>query len=152
MKDATVYPPAAVLDTNVLLDWLVFGNPAVLPLAAALQAGRLRWMATEAMREEMGCVLQRGIGGRWAVDDAAWRVAWGRHAELVPAPVAALHVPRCSDPDDQKFIDLALGLPARWLLTRDRALLKLARPARRFGVEVLTPERWAALTAASAGD
>jgi len=134
-----------VLDTNVLLDWLVFGNPAARPLADALQAERLRWLATEAMREEMGCVLQRGIGPRWAVDEALWQAAWQRHAELVPAPQPGLGTPRCSDPDDQKFIDLALHLPARWLLTRDRALLKLARTARRFGVEVLTPERWNAI-------
>ena len=34
------------------------------------------------MQEEMGCVLQRGIGSRWTVDEAFWRAAWQRHAEL----------------------------------------------------------------------
>ena len=52
--------------------------------------------------------------------------------------------PRCSDPDDQIFIDLAIAQGAQLLLTRDRALLKLARKAQRHGVWVATPERWAA--------
>jgi len=131
-----------VLDTNVLLDWLVFGNPALLPLAAALAEKRLSWVATEAMREEMAHVLGRGLGDRWTVDDEHWRAAWVRHAQLLPAPVTALTVPRCSDPDDQKFIELAIAARARWLLTRDRALLKLARRSLAYGVEILTPERW----------
>jgi hypothetical protein len=35
-----------------------------------------------------------------------------------------------------------VGAQARWLLSRDRAVLKLARRLRAYGVEVLTPERW----------
>ena len=134
-----------VLDTNVVLDWLVFRNPGCAPLAAALQARRVRWVATAAMLDELAHVLKRGLGARWSVDDAAWRDAWQRHAEPVPVPEPARTLPRCSDPDDQKFLDLALTAPARWLLTRDRALLKLARRARAYGVEVLTPERWAGI-------
>jgi predicted nucleic acid-binding protein len=140
--------PAIVLDTNVLLDWLVFGNPAVQPLVDALGAGRLRWVATDAMRDELAHVLARGVGARWPADAARWQAAWANHAQVVPAPVAPLVTPRCTDRDDQKFIDLALHVRARWLLSRDRALLKLARAARRHGVDVLTPDRWAALTAA----
>ena len=59
-----------------------------------------------------------------------------------PSPTRSrLH---CSDPDDQCFIDLALAQHARWLITHDRALLRLARRARAFGVEVLTPMLWRA--------
>lgn len=134
--------PSAVLDTNVLLDWLVFGNPRLQPLVRALEARRLRWLATDSMRDELAHVLARGLGGRWTIDDARWREAWLQRAELVPAPVAPLHVPRCTDPDDQKFIDLAIVAQARWLVTRDRALLRLARRSRRYGLEVLTPEAW----------
>ncbi len=131
-----------VLDTNVLLDWLVFGNPALLPLAGSLEEQRLQWVATGAMRDEMAHVLARGVGERWTVDAEHWQGAWSRHARLLPEPVAPLTLPRCSDPDDQKFFELAITARARWLLTRDRALLKLARRAQRHGVEILTPERW----------
>ena len=134
--------PSVVLDTNVLLDWLVFANPTLQPLVAALTGRQVQWLATEAMRGEMTHVLQRGLGGRWAVDDDAWRMAWIRHARLIPEPGAPLSVPRCSDADDQKFIELAICARSRWLLTRDRALLKLARRALAHGVEILTPERW----------
>jgi predicted nucleic acid-binding protein len=57
---------------------------------------------------------------------------------------------RCTDTDDQKFIDLALAHGARWLLSRDRAVLKLGRRTRVLGLEVLTPEIW--LGAFSAGE
>jgi len=36
-------------------------------------------------------------------------------------------LPVCSDPDDQKFLDLALACGAAFLVTRDRDLLELAR-------------------------
>jgi predicted nucleic acid-binding protein len=49
----------------------------------------------------------------------------------------------CTDPDDQAFIDLALAVKARWLVSRDRALLRLRRRAEKQGLVVLTPERWA---------
>jgi hypothetical protein len=40
------------------------------------------------------------------------------------------------------FIDLALSQGARWLLSRDRALLKLARKAAVSGLLIQTPEAW----------
>jgi uncharacterized protein len=134
--------PVLVLDTNVVFDWLVFENPAVAPIVSALEAGTLSWVATQAMQDEMAHVLQRGLTSRPVLDPGAWQLAWQRHALMVEPPVLPLHAPRCSDPDDQKFIDLAIGVRATWLLTRDRALLKLARRARAYGVAVLTPERW----------
>ena len=53
------------------------------------------------------------------------------------------HLPVCRDPDDQKFIDLARCIGAGTLLSRDRAVLKLAARARRLGVLILTPTAWA---------
>jgi predicted nucleic acid-binding protein len=140
-------PPVIVLDTNVVLDWLVFRNPACTPLGSALEMERVRWLASSAMRDELAHVLQRGLGPRWPVDDGAWQSAWDRYAEPAVPPVPAAHWPRCTDADDQKFIELAIAASARWLLTRDRALLKLARRSRAYGVEVLTPEQWNRLTA-----
>lgn len=135
--------PAVVLDTNVVFDWLVFRNPRLEALAAALTQRRLAWLATEAMQQEMAHTLARGLDPRWEVDELAWRAAWQDHARMLPAPVPPMTLPRCSDPDDQKFIELAVATGARWLLTRDRALLKLARRVRRLGPEIVTPETWA---------
>jgi predicted nucleic acid-binding protein len=36
-------------------------------------------------------------------------------------------MPRCSDPDDQKFIELAGASGAQALVSKDRAVLKLRR-------------------------
>jgi len=133
---------AIVLDTNVVLDWWVFRDPRAATLAAALEGGQVRWHASEAMLDELGRVLARPLGPRW--DDRRERVLAlevARHAHLA-GPTRPTSDLRCADPDDQKFLDLALGLPARWLVTRDRALLVLARPAASRGLSVVPPERW----------
>jgi predicted nucleic acid-binding protein len=57
----------------------------------------------------------------------------------MPAPSPPL---RCSDPDDQIFIDAALAHHATWLVTRDRALLKLRRQALAQGLRIVQPAEW----------
>jgi predicted nucleic acid-binding protein len=132
--------PLAVIDTNVALDLLVFGNGECEPLRMALDQGLLQWIACETMRAELAAVLVRGFGPRWKVDPARVLDAWDRWAVLTPEPPHGRL--RCTDADDQKFIDLALERGACWLLTRDRALLKLARRARERDVVVQTPDAW----------
>jgi hypothetical protein len=136
----------AVLDSNTVLDWLLFRDPAGLAVGTAVTSGRMRWAGTADMRGELAHVLARGGFGHWQPDLPSIWAAWSRHCVEVPAPPAAGAAPRfhCTDPDDQKFIDLAVALQARWLLTRDRAVLKLARRLRTVGVEVVTPTAWAA--------
>ncbi len=131
----------AVLDTNVWLDWLVFDDPGTRELAARLTAGQLAVVATDRMRDELGHVLRRpGIADRGLAPEAAL----ARFDARVTIVAASGRCPlACRDPDDQMFVDLAVGARARWLLTRDKALLALARRAGRdHGVAVLTPSRW----------
>ncbi|MCO5979345.1 PIN domain-containing protein [Ideonella oryzae] len=137
-------PPRAVIDTQSVLDWHFFGNPLCAPWLAGLKAGRWRWIATDAMRNELAHVLARGIAGRWAVPAEEVVAAFDRWAEIRPAPTPPLgQWPRCRDRDDQKFIDLALTEGATWLVSRDKAVLKLAkRCLTQAGVQVLPPERW----------
>ena len=134
---------AVVLDTNVVLDWLVFRNPQCTPLINAIEGGQLRWLVTDAMRDELAHVLGRGVVSAWAPDETRLWESWHRLSETIEPPVVtgeALRL-RCTDSDDQKFIDLALA-NSQWLISRDRAVLKLARRAQRFGVFFATPERW----------
>jgi predicted nucleic acid-binding protein len=137
-------PPTIVLDTNVVLDWLVFGNPELTALREAVTAGELRWVATRAMRDELGFILEGGTIDPWKPDAPAIWDAWGRHCvEVAEPPIGdPIGRPRCSDPDDQMFIDLAIAQSARWLVTRDKAVLKLARRLRLLGVAVVTPSLW----------
>jgi len=136
-------PPRAVLDTNVVLDWLVFANPAVDPIARAVESGRLHWVATAEMRAELAEVLRRGLPRNPSMNiDRIWS-AWSAcaHIEDSPPPASLAAPLRCTDPDDQKFIDFALHR-ADWLLTRDRAVLRLARRALPRGLAILRPEAW----------
>jgi predicted nucleic acid-binding protein len=133
-----------VIDTNVVLDWLAFSNPVGAPLEQALTSGQCRWLCTRAMRDELAHVIARESLARWTIDaDAVLAVydALGADVGGPPLPSAAEHL-RCSDPDDQPFIDLAIVHRVHALLTRDRALLRLAPGARRFGVLIATPETW----------
>jgi uncharacterized protein len=137
-------PPSAVIDTNVVLDWLVFGNAEATELAGFVTSGRLRWLTTPAMRTELERVLTRDTLLRWQPQTARVLNMWDEWSLPVPVPVCAPDF-HCTDPDDQKFIDLAIGTRSSWLFTRDRSLLRLASKARRLGVEVLTPCAWRSL-------
>jgi predicted nucleic acid-binding protein len=138
-----------VLDTNVVLDWHLFKDRRAARLVAQLESGALRWHATASMLAELEAIWPRSFATNLdplrrkppLADVLCWVTV------CAEPPFTALHGLRCSDRSDQKFIDLALGLPALWLVTRDRAVLKLAARARRVGVLIGTPETWADATA-----
>ena len=133
--------PLLVLDTNVVLDWVAFDDARVRPIAAAIERGVLRTATSGACLQE----LRRALGyAQVKLDCAAQVLAFARYAAHttvfeVPEPAAAL--PRCEDPDDQKFLELAWHARASHLLTRDKALLKLAPRLRESGrFAVLAPD------------
>jgi putative PIN family toxin of toxin-antitoxin system len=127
-----------VIDTNIALDLLVFENPDIAPLAAALAAGELRWLVTAAMRAELERVLgyplvarrmlQRGLEVQAVLADFDARV---RHVDALPPRAPCV----CSDPDDQVFIDLAVAHRAL-LLSKDRAVLSMKKRLALRGVAV----------------
>jgi putative PIN family toxin of toxin-antitoxin system len=135
--------PLLVLDTNVVLDWVAFGDARVQPIAAAIERGDVRAATSDACLQE----LRRALGYvQVKLDAAAQASAYARylrHALLfdVPASAPADDLPRCEDADDQKFLELACHAGASHLLTRDKALLKLARELARSGrFAVLAPD------------
>ena len=139
VADAAV---ATVLDTQAVLDWLVFKDADCAALAADFDRGNLRWVATPAMLGELDHVLDRGVASAWRPDRGAIRRAFERHGTLIEAPAVVARPLRCTDPDDQMFIDLAQAVGARWLVSRDRALLALRRRAAARGIGVLRPADW----------
>lgn len=136
--------PTVVLDTNVVLDWLVFQHPTCESWAGHFSSAGVRWLASQAMRDELAHVLGRDVVGRWQPDLARLWEMWNRFAQPAEelAPYAVASRVRCTDSDDQKFIDLALTRGARWLVSRDRAVRKLAGRVRPLGLEILLPEQW----------
>ena len=131
-------PDTAVLDTNVWLDWLVFDDPGIASLRAAVADAAIGLLATGWMRAELLSVLGRPLILARRPDAPAQIERFDRLVCLCEAAPRGLLV--CTDPADQSFIDLAAHQRSRWLLTKDRALLRLARGARaRHGLAVLTP-------------
>lgn len=134
--------PLLVLDTNVVLDWVAFDDARVRPIAAAIERGALRTATSGACLAE----LRRALSyAQVKLDAAAQALAYEHyraHATLFEVPGAAADgLPLCEDPDDQKFLELAWHARASHLLTRDRALLKLAyRVARSGRFAVLAPD------------
>jgi predicted nucleic acid-binding protein len=139
-------PVDVIIDTNVVLDWLVFRDPRVAHLDQALRSATLRWCTCAPMLQELAHVLARPPLNTRPVDRQALQIqldTWAHHVDA-PGPVPARPGLRCSDTDDQIFIELALARGAPLLFSRDRAVLKLARKAAQVGLRITTPERWQA--------
>jgi putative PIN family toxin of toxin-antitoxin system len=146
-----------VLDTNVCLDAFVFEDPRVAPLVAALEAGDVEAVTRADCRDEWVGVLRYPA---LKLDDARRAEAEARFdrsvtvldgvaagdvvtvASVDVAPRPAL--PRCRDPDDQKFLELAAASGASFLFSRDAEVLRLGRWTLRDGLfAIVKPEDWA---------
>ncbi len=136
-------PQRIVLDTNVCLDLFVFRDPRWQPLLDAMQAGDIETVTRADCRMEWTLVLAYTKLG---LDDAAQRAAlaeFDRWITLVEGTPVAATLPVCKDPDDQKFLEAAAASNAALLLSKDKALLKLARRTRKLGLfEILSPAQW----------
>ena len=124
-----------VIDTNIILDLFVFGDPATVPLRQQLDAGELGWVATQPMRDELERVLaypqivpRMDFYGRSAAEVLGHFDRLVRRVEVAPKTTAT-----CKDADDQKFIDLAVAHGAR-LLSKDRAVLCMKKRLLALGV------------------
>lgn len=141
-----------VVDTNVLLDCWVFDDAAARPLWAAIASGRAHCLRSAATDAELADVLSRP---EFAARLAARELTSTRLLERWSA--LAVDVPRvfaapwgCTDPHDQKFLDLAATARAELLVTKDKALLRLARRAQRDGLAILPVDASLQRLAASA--
>ena len=135
--EGAAVPAPIVIDNNVVLDLLVFSDPATALLKDQLAAGQWRWIATRAMRDELAAVLQyphmqrvmqgRGVQPEEVLEAVDAGVQWQE-----PAPKAVV---TCKDKDDQKFIDLAVAQGAV-LLSKDKAVLCMRKRLLALGVVV----------------
>jgi len=130
-------PATLVLDTNVVLDLLVYQDPATLPLRDLLAEPHTRWLATPPMREELARVLAypqvaKRLQAR-ALSAQAVLAAFDARAQITEAAPKAPYT--CKDADDQPFIDLAAAHTAT-LLSKDKAVLCMAKRLARLGVSV----------------
>jgi putative PIN family toxin of toxin-antitoxin system len=147
--------PRVVLDSNVWIDILVFDDPHTRPIRAALERGALCALIDARCQGELTYVLDYPQFAKRAVDKQAALDTLVRLTYLIepPAPddsnddtaLATKPLPQCKDRDDQKFIELAHRSRAQWLVSKDRAVLKLARRVERdFGFRIGQPAQFVA--------
>ncbi|MBX3622053.1 MAG: PIN domain-containing protein [Rhizobacter sp.] len=77
-----------MLDTNVVLDWLVFRNRDGAALYDAIESRRVCWLVSEALRQELTHVLGRGVVDAWSTDHGLLWESWRQLSREVPQPVA----------------------------------------------------------------
>lgn len=132
-----------VIDTNVCLDLFVFRDPRWAPLLSALESGRVRAVTRADCRDEYRVVLHYA---HLPLDDTTRPHAAERFdalIEVVDPTSRALRLPVCTDRDDQKFLEIARDADAAVLVTKDKALLKLARRTARENLfRIMTPDVW----------
>lgn len=142
------HPSRLVLDTNVCLDLFVFADAHAVALLQALRSGAVEAVTDEACREEWHRVLGYAQFGLDELRRAAAMRAFDALVRVLAvddrAGVSAV-LPRCADPDDQKFLELALACGAGWLLSKDNEVLRLGRRTLRDGLfRIATPQQWLA--------
>ena len=132
-----------VLDTNVLVSLYVFADSRLAPLRARIDSGEWEALTNDACFDEFRRVLAYPL---FTLAEEAQRHALQAYDASVTRPgtsprAAVASLPHCRDRDDQKFLELARDSAADWLVTGDKALLRLARRNRLRGLfRILTPE------------
>jgi putative PIN family toxin of toxin-antitoxin system len=138
-------PNRIVLDTNVCLDLFVFRDPRWLRLMHALTSGEVEAVTRADCRMEWQIVLGYT---HLELDEATQTAVRAEFDALIKPfadiiPTESIKLPLCRDTDDQKFIELAYQSGATMLITKDKALLKVARKTQKAGLfQIVTPEVW----------
>jgi putative PIN family toxin of toxin-antitoxin system len=134
------HAPVWVLDTNVVLDWLIFADPGVAALVACIEGRDALLVTREDCRAELVRVLQyRKLPANDSKRTEALAI-YDRWASTWVGAALELHLPECRDPHDQKFLELARDARATWLISKDKLVLKLARRTQALGLfQVLHP-------------
>ncbi len=118
--------PCVVLDTNILLDLFYFKDKRVQELMNCLQHHKIRAFTCSAIWEELEEVLARKPFHQNPEQIQMIRETNSSLFEWL-TPESKRSGIKCSDPDDQIFIELAVTLAPCLLITKDNDLLKLRR-------------------------
>ncbi|MFY9326622.1 MAG: putative toxin-antitoxin system toxin component, PIN family [Georgfuchsia sp.] len=131
-----------VFDTNVLLSLWVFADSKFAPLREPIDRGEWVALTDEHCLAEFKRVLGYGQFKLSAERQAQILSDYSTTARAShPRKTFPVALPRCSDRDDQKFLELASNAGAGWLVTADKALLKMARRNKLAGLfHIVTPD------------
>ena len=138
--------PRVVLDTNVVLSALLFRTGAPARLRLAWQNGALRPLASTATVAELVRVLTYPKFKLSAAEQHELLADYLPMTEVVQVPDPPPQVPRCRDPFDLPFLQLAAAAGADALVSGDADLLALAGE---LPFAVVTPAAYVATLAES---
>ena len=142
-------PIRLVLDTNVVIDWLVFDDPFMNPLRHGVRDARIQVLTHPPAVEELRRVLaypqlkldltrQQEIFTRYQAQTTIADMPGGFSTRQLMLPGG---FPRCRDRDDEPFLALAYHTKANVLASRDNAVLGLKSRAAKFGVTILNVQQ-----------
>lgn len=121
--------PTVILDTNILLDILVFDDQRAHPLRAALSNQELDALVTEDTLDELIDVISRPQFSLDKQKQAEILLQWQSWSRLVKQSDLQVAPWKCKDRDDQVFINLAFSFKPSTLISKDKLVLKLAKRA-----------------------
>jgi putative PIN family toxin of toxin-antitoxin system len=128
--------PRLVLDTNVILDLLVFKDPSTEPIRLALDAKQVDAVRSEASMLELIDVIQRPTFKLSREEQAIILQAWESVTRLLENAAIESAPFTCRDLDDQIFLDMAYSIRPALLLSKDLLVLELRAIAKTHGVEI----------------
>lgn len=148
-----------MLDTNVVIDWLVFDHPFMTPLRAGVLCGEIVVLTHTPARDELKRVLayrqlkltvdrQADVFSRYDAQTTIYPMPPTFSLQNLLLPGA---FPRCRDRDDEHFLALAYHAKADALVSRDNAVLGLTKRAEKFGVTILNVPQMIAWIEQAAG-
>ena len=123
-----------VFDTNVLLDLFVFSDLRALDLKQALEEKRIDAVATQKTLEEFADVLSRPLFSLEESRQADIFYKWQCLSRTISDQDLTAAPWQCDDPDDQVFLNLTYSIRPSTLISKDKALLKLAGKAYAEGI------------------
>lgn len=138
-----------VLDTNVVIDWLVFDDPYMAPLREGVLEGRIVVFTHPPAVDELKRVLAYR---QLKLDEARQATILERYLKQttpfeMPAAFSLKNLmlpggfPRCRDRDDEHFLALAHHAKVDALSSRDNAVYGLKSRAAKFGMTILNVQQ-----------
>ena len=128
--------PRLVLDTNVILDLLVFKDPSAEPIRLMLDAKIVDAVRSEASMLELVDVIQRPIFKLSGEEQVKIMQTWESVTRLLENTAIESAPFICRDTDDQIFLDMAYSIRPAVLFSKDLRVLELRVSAKGHGVEI----------------
>jgi putative PIN family toxin of toxin-antitoxin system len=128
--------PRLVLDTNVILDLLVFQDPAAEVIQMVLDARLVEAVRTDASMLELMDVIQRPNFKLSKEQQQIILKQWESSSRLLGTANMTQAPFTCRDLDDQVFIDMAFSVRPALLLSKDLRVLELQSRALREQIQI----------------